>query len=148
MSPAPAPPPPAPALPRSLGLLALRNCIAALVDGESHVPYNTSRLTQLMQRAFAHSGRSRAVLAVTCRLDAAHAQETLQSLRFGEDAARIVTAAGAAGGVQQAAAGALSALNAQLATLTEVISRARADRPSPARLLPCSLIQLLSPQLY
>lgn len=122
---------------RSLGLLALRNCITALVDGEAHVPFNTSRLTQLMQGAFAldpapsaagRPRRSRAVIAVTCRLDPAHAQETLQSLRFGEEAARVVVGGGDAAGCIRglSAAGALGALDAQIEALAEAIRRARA----------------------
>lgn len=95
------------------------------------MPFNTSRLTQLMQGAFLSQGgsapggtRSRAVVAVTCRLDPAHAQETLQSLRFGEDAARVVVG-GAAGGMRLAASGALGALDAQIEALAEAIRRVR-----------------------
>lgn len=63
-------------------LLVLGKCISSLVEGKSHIPYNESKLTMVLKAAF--GGNSRTTAIVTCHSDDVHADETLQSLRFGE----------------------------------------------------------------
>ncbi len=47
----------------NLGLLSLRTCITALVEGDSHVPYGNSKLTQLLSGAL--GGNCRSLVLVT-----------------------------------------------------------------------------------
>jgi len=68
-------------------LLVLGKCIAALVEGKSHVPYLESKLTTLLRAAF--GGNSRTTAIVCARADDKFGDETLQSLRFGERCSMI-----------------------------------------------------------
>ncbi len=56
--------------------------IAALVECRRHVPYLESKLTTMLKGAFGGNSRTHAI--VNCRPDAEQADETLQSLMFGE----------------------------------------------------------------
>lgn len=57
-------------------LMVLGKCIAALVEGKPHIPYNESKLTMILKAAF--GGNSRTTAVVTCHSDDKHADETLQ----------------------------------------------------------------------
>lgn len=57
-------------------LLVLGKCIAALVEGKHHVPYNECKLTMILKAAF--GGNSRTTAIVTAHTDDSHADETLQ----------------------------------------------------------------------
>ena len=47
----------------NLGLLSLRSCISALVEGEAHVPYGNSKLTLILSGAL--GGKCRSLVVVT-----------------------------------------------------------------------------------
>jgi len=73
------------------GLLSLKRCIQALIErqrraqtgGQSlRVPYMDNKLTMLLEPVL--SGGTRTTLIVCCRAEDQHAEETVQSLRFGE----------------------------------------------------------------
>jgi len=108
----------------NLGLLALKQCIAALLKGAKYVPYQDSVLTQLLQMALGGGARRTAVV-VTASMESRHAVETIQTLRFGEKCARVRHAGGAQGDVSPAvfATSAIASLNAQLQGLEEQIAR-------------------------
>uniref|UniRef100_A0A7S0M5A3 Kinesin motor domain-containing protein n=1 Tax=Cryptomonas curvata TaxID=233186 RepID=A0A7S0M5A3_9CRYP len=74
----------------NLGLLSLRACITALVEGDSHVPYGNSKLTQLLSGAL--GGNCRSLVLVTGSMERRHALETLQSMRFGESCRKVLNA--------------------------------------------------------
>eukprot|EP00667_Euglena_gracilis_P006589 EG_transcript_6648 len=65
------------------GLLALKRCIKALNEGARYVPYQDSKLTMFLR------GDSKLTVVVTCSMDADHAGETMQALRFGEKCAVV-----------------------------------------------------------
>ncbi len=101
-------------------LLVLGKCIDALVSGKSHVPYLESALTTVLRTAFGGNARTAAI--VCCREDDAHADETLQALRFGERLARVTNVARGGGATSLAGAlraidGAVVACGAQVAAL-------------------------------
>ena len=83
--------------------------------------YYESKLTLLLRGAF--GGNSRTTAIVTCRSDDAHADETLQALRFGErcqsvsNAARQATSSVA--GARAAIEAAVAACKAQVKSLEE-----------------------------
>eukprot|EP00929_Paragymnodinium_shiwhaense_P114000 TRINITY_DN82303_c0_g1_i1.p1 TRINITY_DN82303_c0_g1~~TRINITY_DN82303_c0_g1_i1.p1 ORF type:complete len:776 (-),score=211.93 TRINITY_DN82303_c0_g1_i1:245-2572(-) len=73
------------------GLLALKRCVQALHDRQAarsegkplpRVPFNDSKLTMLLQPAL--SGEASTSIVVCCSPEDRHAEETVQSLRFGE----------------------------------------------------------------
>jgi len=73
------------------GLLTLKRCVQALnerqqcaKDGKPlpRVPFNDSKLTMLLQPAL--NGESFTSVVVCCSTEEKHAEETVQSLRFGE----------------------------------------------------------------
>lgn len=69
------------------GLLALKRCIQALDERQRTgraipVPYRDSRLTELLEPAL--GGLARTSIVVCCNSEATHAEETVQTLRFGE----------------------------------------------------------------
>ena len=72
-------------------LLALGKCIVALSEGRRHVPYHESKLTKLLRVAF--GGASRTTCIVTASPEDAHADNTLQALRFGERCSNITNTA-------------------------------------------------------
>ena len=68
-------------------LLVLGKCITALSEGRRHVPYQEAKLTKLLRGAFGGSSRTTCVIAASP--DDAHAENTVQALRFGERCATI-----------------------------------------------------------
>ncbi|GMH69850.1 hypothetical protein TL16_g05258 [Triparma laevis f. inornata] len=68
-------------------LMVLGKCVSALVDKKSHVPYFESKLTSILRNSLGGNSRTTAVIAA--RMNDEHANETLQSLRFGERCASI-----------------------------------------------------------
>lgn len=52
-----------------------------------YVPYQDSKLTMLLQEAL--GGASRTLIVTTATMDPAHAEESLQTLRFGETCAQV-----------------------------------------------------------
>ncbi len=112
---------------RSLSLLALQNCIAALAAQNRHVPFADSRLTALLAAALSGE-QGRVALLLAARSDPGHGAETLRTLRFGETAARAALRAdgpdGAAPPVAPAAAAALRALEAQICAVEAAITAA------------------------
>lgn len=75
----------------NLGLLALKKCIEALNQNMVYVPYQDSKLTMLLSEGL--GGNCKTSVIVCANMDAAHASETVASLRFGERCARIETSA-------------------------------------------------------
>lgn len=72
-------------------LLVLGKVITRLSRSDIHVPYYESKLTTLLKGAF--GGNSKTGVIVTCRSDdKVHGDETLQSLRFGEQCGMITNA--------------------------------------------------------
>merc|ERR1719482_2445697 len=72
-------------------LLVLGKCITALSEGRRHVPYQEAKLTKLLRGAFGGSSRTTCVVAASP--DDAHAENTVQALRFGERCATITNSA-------------------------------------------------------
>ena len=72
--------------------------------------YYESKLTMLLKRAI--GGNSRTTAVVTCRVDDDHAEETLQSLRFGERCAMITNST--LGAAATSADAAIEAIDAAL----------------------------------
>merc|ERR1719378_1699258 len=72
-------------------LLVLGKCITALSEGRRHVPYQEAKLTKLLRGAFGGSSRTTCVIAASP--DDAHAENTVQALRFGERCATITNSA-------------------------------------------------------
>lgn len=69
-------------------LLVLGKVISRLSRSEIHIPFYESQLTTLLKGAF--GGNSRTCVIVTCRSDDVHfGDETLQSIRFGEQCSMI-----------------------------------------------------------
>lgn len=60
----------------NLGLLALKKCIDALNRGQSHVPYQDSKLTMLLSPAL--GGNSKCSVVVCGSMEASDAKETVQ----------------------------------------------------------------------
>ena len=92
-------------------LLVLGKCITALSEGRRHVPYQEAKLTKLLRGAFGGSSRTTCVIAASP--DDAHAENTVQALRFGERCATI-TNSGRVAAVS--ASEALRVVDAALAT--------------------------------
>ena len=93
-------------------LLVLGKVIAALVEGRAHVPYLEAKLATLLRAAF--GGASRTTALVCCRRSPAHADETLQALRFGKRCALVTNFA-----EQVACASAADALKTIDATIAQ-----------------------------
>ena len=68
-------------------LTTLGMVINALCEGQSHVPYRDSKLTQILHDAL--GGNSKTTLIVCCNHEESHVPETLSTLRFGERAKKI-----------------------------------------------------------
>ena len=75
-------------------LMVLGKVVSALVERKRHVPYFESKLTSILRNSL--GGNSRTTAIVAARMDDAHANETLQSLRFGERCAAITNTVAAA----------------------------------------------------
>jgi len=78
------------------GLLTLKRCIHALNENQTQVkqgreplrvPFRDSRLTQLLEPAL--NAHSRTSITVCCSRADVHAEETVQSLRFGQMCSRV-----------------------------------------------------------
>mmetsp|Transcript_8295 Transcript_8295/g.21225 ORF Transcript_8295/g.21225 Transcript_8295/m.21225 type:complete len:687 (+) Transcript_8295:46-2106(+) len=69
----------------NLGLLALKQCVTALTQGASYVPYQDSKLTMLLQPGL--SGQAQTVVVICASPEAEDAAETVETLRFGENCA-------------------------------------------------------------
>jgi len=102
----------------NLGLLALKNCISALLKRKSHIPYQDSMLTQLLQMAL--GGNSRTSVVITTSMEPRDAVETIQTLRFGERCARVKNKGTTQS--QNLATDAIQAINNQLEVLQQQIS--------------------------
>lgn len=70
-------------------LMVLRKCISALIEGKAHVPFYESKLTMLLRPAF--SGNSRTTAIITAAPEPSNGEQTLSSLRFGEECSQIST---------------------------------------------------------
>jgi len=98
-------------------LLALKRCIQALnerprVPG-TRVPFRDSKLTLLLERIF--TGESRTSMVFCCSPEDQHADETVQTLRFGEMCSQVVAQRdGAPPDACAAVAQALQQLDAEL----------------------------------
>jgi len=68
-------------------LLSLGKCISALVKNSPHVPYYDSKLTLLLRSCF--GGNSKTAVIVNASQDDSNGDQTLQTLRFGEDCSMI-----------------------------------------------------------
>jgi len=104
----------------NLGLLALKQCIAALLKKSKYIPFQDSVLTQLLQMSL--GGGTRTAVIVTTSMESANAIETIQTLRFGEKCAKVKNAGGK---VNQAvfATSAIESINKQLEGLIEQIAK-------------------------
>lgn len=98
-------------------LLVLAKVISALAKGQTHVPYFESKLTTLLKAAF--GGNSQTIVFVNCRSDDDNADETLESLRFGERCAMISNA------LKQAASSYSTAMNTIDTALASVEAQIR-----------------------
>uniref|UniRef100_A0A7S2SJP8 Kinesin motor domain-containing protein n=1 Tax=Mucochytrium quahogii TaxID=96639 RepID=A0A7S2SJP8_9STRA len=76
----------------NMGLLALKQVITALNNKQRHVPYHDSKLTMLLSSGL--GGKSRTQVLICMHSDPAHAAETLQTLRFGEECSLVKTKRG------------------------------------------------------
>jgi kinesin family protein 5 len=96
-------------------LLVLGKVITGLSRSDIHVPYFESQLTTLLKGAF--GGNSKTAVIITCRSDdKTHGDETLQSLRFGEQCGMITNA------TRQAASCSIDKLLASLDESIEKVS--------------------------
>lgn len=69
-------------------LAALGNCVAALKNGQQHVPYRDAKLTFLLQPYLGGSNKTLAL--VTVAAEKQHERETLCSLRFAQQVTKVV----------------------------------------------------------
>ncbi len=69
------------------GLLALKRVISALNANATHIPYHENKLTMMLSKGLGGNSRTRVVVCVNQH--PAHAAETLESLRFGEECSSI-----------------------------------------------------------
>ena len=100
------------------GLLALKQCIRALNNQATHVPYHDSKLTQLLSSAL--GGNSKTTVVVTASPEPRHATESLQALRFGEACAVVTNAADAQ---QSSVAHLIAELDAKIAATEALIEK-------------------------
>mmetsp|Transcript_24910 Transcript_24910/g.39086 ORF Transcript_24910/g.39086 Transcript_24910/m.39086 type:complete len:290 (-) Transcript_24910:126-995(-) len=103
----------------NLGLLALRNCVRALLESSPHVPYSRSKLTSMLKKAL--GGNCFTTVLVTCSSETKHALQTIESLRFGSACSRVSNAAES--NPVEVAVEALQALNREIEELEEAIKQ-------------------------
>jgi hypothetical protein len=72
-------------------LLCLGKVVSALLEERAHVPYRESALTLLLRASL--GGSSRTTCIVTAPLSDAHAEQTFQSLKFGERCSLVTNTA-------------------------------------------------------
>jgi len=111
------------------GLLTLKRCIHALNERQQHpqdgrpqprAPFYDSKLTMLLQPAF--NGESRTSVVICCSPDDEHAEETVQSLRFGEMCSSVEhERKDGAAGTSEAVAQALQSIDEELKELEKAI---------------------------
>eukprot|EP00761_Pharyngomonas_kirbyi_P014435 gb/GECH01014465.1/.p1 GENE.gb/GECH01014465.1/~~gb/GECH01014465.1/.p1 ORF type:complete len:867 (+),score=318.12 gb/GECH01014465.1/:1-2601(+) len=68
-------------------LSALGNCINALVEKHSHVPFRNSKLTRILQESL--GGNSKTTMICACSPHAFNIEETISTLKFGRRAKSI-----------------------------------------------------------
>ena len=68
-------------------LSALGNCIAALSEGHSHVPYRDSKLTRILQQSL--GGNCKTTIVIACSPSPTELDETVSTCRFGARAKKI-----------------------------------------------------------
>merc|ERR1711871_1056938 len=100
----------------NLGLLALKKCIEAKRSGAAYVPYQDSKLTMLLSAGL--GGNSKTSVIVCGSMEPAHADATLQALRFGETCSQVQT--GATQGIATLTH-VLQAMNAEIQALEALI---------------------------
>jgi kinesin family protein 5 len=78
----------------NMGLLALKQCITRLNKHSrmAVIPYNDSRLTQLLRSAL--GGDAKTTVVVTCSMESSNVMETIHALRFGEKCAVVQNVGG------------------------------------------------------
>ena len=102
-------------------LLVLGKVVAALVEGQAHVPYLEAKLATLLKSAL--GGASRTTALVCCRRRADHADETLQALRFGKRCALVSNLAERV--AASSAADALATIDATIASCEKALDDLR-----------------------
>jgi hypothetical protein len=112
----------------NLGLFALKRCIAALVrrqfaarEGTPQVisvPYRDSKLTQLLASAL--GGSAKTLIIVCCAMEPVHAEETVQTLRFGEQCSTVQSGVAAK---QSVLTSAVAAIDEQIEDCKQLIKR-------------------------
>lgn len=115
------------------GLLVLKRCVYALRDSSNannaahpkrrpknpiRVPFYDSMLTQLLEPAL--GGPSRTVILVCASQEPEHAEETVGSLRFGEDC-RLVERSGAKAHISDAVRSAVAAIDSEVKEIEGII---------------------------
>ncbi|KAA0191153.1 hypothetical protein HAZT_HAZT000299 [Hyalella azteca] len=70
-------------------LLALGNCINALADGKSHIPYRDSKLTRLLKDSL--GGNCRSVMVAAVSMASTTFEDTFNTLRYSNRAKTIKT---------------------------------------------------------
>jgi len=102
----------------NLGLLSLKQCMEALNRGASHIPYQSSMLTSILQGAL--GGTSRTCVVVTGSMDPLDTNETMHALRFGEVCGAVENKASLS---VNTSAAAVAAMDVQLKELLDQIQK-------------------------
>ncbi|KAL7553123.1 hypothetical protein ACHAWF_016378 [Thalassiosira exigua] len=71
----------------NLGLMALKSCVEALSRGSQHVPYSTSKLTQILSSGL--GGDSKTSVIVCASQDEQHSSETINAFKFGQSCRQV-----------------------------------------------------------
>jgi kinesin family protein 3/17 len=71
----------------NLSLSSLGNCMSALAEGRSHIPYRDSKLTRLLQNCLGGTARTAVIVTVLPGNDSTG--ETLNALRFASRASKV-----------------------------------------------------------
>lgn len=112
------------------GLLTLKRCIQALnvrqqcaQEGRPlpRVPYADSKLTMLLEPAL--GGDARTAIVVCCSKEDAHAEETVQSLRFGEMCSTVAHERKDQAQVNSAVTDALTQIDTEIREVEELIRK-------------------------
>jgi len=98
------------------GLFALGKCVDAHNDGLAYIPYQGSKLTQLLSGAL--GGDSKTTVVICAGAEDAHAMETLQAMRFGERCMKVENEAAVGLSAMTAA---VEALNGEIEQCEEFI---------------------------
>jgi kinesin family protein 2/24 len=65
-------------------LLALKECIRALDDGKSHVPFRASKLTMVLRDSFLNKTSSKIVMIACINPGSSSSDHTLNTLRYAD----------------------------------------------------------------